>query len=165
MLKVHVAVIGAGVFGCWTAEHLRRAGNRVTLVDAWGPAHARASSGGETRMTRAAYGKDAIYSQMAFDSLQEWKALSDRSGLPLFIAHGVLFFTAFLPSFIDPARPLLTQFIVIAGTFAGVEFLTEMLIAGMAQRINAWLARVGRRFNQLCGGIIAAIGALIPLRA
>jgi sarcosine oxidase len=93
--KDHVAVIGAGVFGCWTAEHLRRAGNRVTLVDAWGRAHARASSGGETRMTRAAYGKDAIYSRMAFDSLREWKALSDQSGLPLFVPHGVLFFTAF----------------------------------------------------------------------
>ena len=93
--KAQIAVVGAGVFGCWTAEHLRRAGNRVTLVDAWGPAHARASSGGETRMTRAAYGKDAIYSRMAFDSLREWKALSDQSGLPLLIAHGVLFFTAF----------------------------------------------------------------------
>ena len=77
----------------------------------------------------------------------------------------LLFFTAFLPSFIDPARSLVTQFVVIAGTFAGVEFVTEMLIAGMAQRINAWLARVGRRFNQVCGGIIAAIGAMLPLRA
>ena len=77
----------------------------------------------------------------------------------------LLFFTAFLPGFIDPARPLLTQFIVIAGTFAGVEFVMEMLIAGMAQRINAWLARVGRRFNQVCGGTIAAIGAMLPLRA
>lgn len=46
-------------------------------------------------MTRAAYGKDAIYSQMAFDSLEEWKALSDLSHLPLFVPHGVLFFTAF----------------------------------------------------------------------
>ncbi len=93
--RLRVAVVGAGVFGCWTAEHLRRAGHRVTLVDAWGPAHARASSGGESRMTRAAYGKDAIYSRMAFDSLREWKALSDQAGSPLFIAHGVLFFTAF----------------------------------------------------------------------
>ena len=93
--EAHVAVIGAGVFGCWTAEHLRRAGVRVTLVDAWGPAHARASSGGESRMTRAAYGPDAIYSRMAFDSLREWKTLSDQSQLLLFVAHGVLFFTAF----------------------------------------------------------------------
>ena len=37
------------------------AGHRVTLIDADGPAHSRASSGGESRLTRAAYGKDAIY--------------------------------------------------------------------------------------------------------
>ena len=41
-----------------------------------GPAHSRASSGGEARMTRAAYGKDAIYTRMALDSLAQWKALS-----------------------------------------------------------------------------------------
>jgi glycine/D-amino acid oxidase-like deaminating enzyme len=87
-----VVVVGAGVFGAWTAVHLLRAGHPVTLVDAWGPAHARASSGGESRMTRAAYGKDAIYARMAFDSLKEWKALSDVAGLPIFHPHGVLFF-------------------------------------------------------------------------
>ncbi len=92
--KAHVAVVGAGVFGSWTAEYLRRAGHRVTLIDAWGPANARASSGGESRMTRAGYGKDAIYSKMAFDSLREWKALSGAAGLPIFVPHGVLFFTA-----------------------------------------------------------------------
>ncbi|CAA9503829.1 MAG: hypothetical protein AVDCRST_MAG44-879 [uncultured Sphingomonas sp.] len=43
-------------------------------------------------MTRAAYGKDAIYARMAFDSLKEWKALSAVSGLPIFHEHGVLFF-------------------------------------------------------------------------
>jgi glycine/D-amino acid oxidase-like deaminating enzyme len=89
-----VAVIGAGVFGAWTAEYLRRAGHRVTLVDMAGPANNRASSGGESRMTRAGYGKDEIYSRMARDSLAEWKALSSVSGLPIFHPHGVLFFTA-----------------------------------------------------------------------
>jgi len=89
-----IVVAGAGVFGAWTAEHLRRAGHKVTLVDAWGPAHARASSGGESRLTRAAYGRDSIYSRMARDSLVEWKALSAHAGLPIFIPHGVLFFTA-----------------------------------------------------------------------
>jgi len=88
----HVVVIGAGVFGSWTAHHLLAAGNRVTLIDAWGPAHTRASSGGESRLTRGAYGKDAIYTRMAMDSLPQWKALSDVSGLPIFIPSGVLFF-------------------------------------------------------------------------
>src|SRR6476646_3670372 len=88
----HVAVVGAGVFGAWTAVHLQRAGHRVTLIDAWGPAHSRASSGGESRLTRGAYGKDRIYTRMAFDSLAEWKALSAAAGLPIFQECGVLFF-------------------------------------------------------------------------
>ena len=92
--KAHVAVIGAGVFGAWTAEHLRRAGHRVTLVDMAGPANNRASSGGESRMTRAGYGKDEIYSRMALDSLRGMEGAQRTSGLPIFIPHGVLFFTA-----------------------------------------------------------------------
>ena len=87
-----VTVVGAGVFGSWTAEQLRRRGARVTLVDAHGPAHSRSSSGGESRMTRAAYGPDEIYTRMALASLSEWQALSRVSGLPILIPHGVLFF-------------------------------------------------------------------------
>src|SRR4051794_34572870 len=88
----HVAIVGAGVFGAWTAHHLQQAGHKVALIDAWGPAHSRASSGGESRLTRAAYGKDAIYSRMAMDSLLQWKALSAISGLPIFVDCGILFF-------------------------------------------------------------------------
>ena len=88
----HVAIVGAGVFGAWTAHHLQQQGHRVTLIDAWGPAHTRSSSGGESRLTRAAYGKDEIYTRMASDSLSQWKALSAVSGLPIFIPAGILFF-------------------------------------------------------------------------
>src|SRR6478672_4987685 len=87
-----VVVVGAGVFGAWAAWHLQRLGRRVTLLDAWGPGHARASSGGESRLTRGAYGGDSIYTRMAWDSLSEWKALSDRAEVPLFHRTGVLFF-------------------------------------------------------------------------
>ena len=90
--KDHIAVIGAGVFGAWTAHHLQLQGHRVTLIDAYGPAHTRSSSGGESRLTRAAYGKDDIYTHMAMDSLPQWKALSAISGLPIFIPAGILFF-------------------------------------------------------------------------
>jgi glycine/D-amino acid oxidase-like deaminating enzyme len=90
--KAHIAVVGAGVFGAWTAHHLLAAGHRVTLIDAHGPAHSRASSGGESRLTRAAYGKDAIYTRMALDSLKQWQALSHVSGLPIFHPTGILFF-------------------------------------------------------------------------
>ncbi|MBA3677256.1 MAG: FAD-dependent oxidoreductase [Sphingosinicella sp.] len=85
-------VVGAGVFGAWTAEHLMRGGGKVLLPDAWGPAHARASSGGESRMTRGSYGPDEIYARMAWESLEEWKLLSAKAGLPIFHETGVLFF-------------------------------------------------------------------------
>src|SRR3954451_3467533 len=74
-MKDHVAVVGAGVFGAWTGHHLLQQGHRVSLVDAYGPTHSRASSCVESRLTRAAYGKDAIYTQMASCSLLQWQAL------------------------------------------------------------------------------------------
>lgn len=87
-----VIVIGAGVFGAWTAWHLLQQGKKVLLVDAWGPAHSRASSGGESRMTRTAYGRDAIYTRFAWESLEDWRWLSARAGLPIFHPIGVVFF-------------------------------------------------------------------------
>ncbi|MEO8349890.1 MAG: FAD-dependent oxidoreductase [Acidobacteriota bacterium] len=41
-----VVVVGAGVFGAFSALSLLRGGARVTLLDAWGPGNSRASSGG-----------------------------------------------------------------------------------------------------------------------
>ena len=85
-----VAVVGAGVFGSWTAWHLRRAGASVLLADAWGPAQARASSGGESRIIRVGYGADEIYTRMAMRSLESWRGLFDRLGERLFHKTGVL---------------------------------------------------------------------------
>ena len=71
--REHVVVVGAGAFGGWTALALLRAGMRVTLVDAWGAGHSRASSGGETRVIRAVYGGVPIYSEMAARALTLWR--------------------------------------------------------------------------------------------
>ena len=76
----------------------------------------------------------------------------------------LLFFAAFLPQFIDPARSLGLQFLIMAGTFAAVEIATELLIAAFAQRLRPWLERAGRRFNQACGALFMAIGVALPLR-
>jgi glycine/D-amino acid oxidase-like deaminating enzyme len=75
-----VVVVGAGAFGGWTALMLRRAGAQVTLVDAWGPGHARSSSSGETRVIRGTYGDRAIYTTMAARAMQLWTAHDAQSG-------------------------------------------------------------------------------------
>jgi glycine/D-amino acid oxidase-like deaminating enzyme len=77
-----VAVVGAGVFGAWTAYQLRRAGAEVVLVDAYGPGNSRASSGGESRMMRMGYGPDQIYTRMAQRSLGLWQELFDHIEQP-----------------------------------------------------------------------------------
>jgi len=83
-------VIGAGVFGAWTAYSLRRSGHSVVLIDQYGPANERASSGGETRIIRASYGKDEVYTRMAVRSLVLWNAFFERSGRDLLSHTGVL---------------------------------------------------------------------------
>jgi len=70
-----VVVVGAGAFGSWTAYHLARAGKRVAIVDAYGPGNSRASSGGETRVIRCAYGANETYTRWAARSLEQWKVL------------------------------------------------------------------------------------------
>ena len=42
-----IAVVGAGAFGAWTALNLQQSGAQVTLIDQYGPANSRATSGGE----------------------------------------------------------------------------------------------------------------------
>src|SRR5258708_9356557 len=85
-----VVVVGAGAFGGWTALELRRRGARVTLVDAWGPGNARASSGGETRVIRATYGARTIYTKMAVRAMALWRAHDEKYRRGFFTSTGAL---------------------------------------------------------------------------
>jgi len=77
---------------------------------------------------------------------------------------GILFFVAFLPQFIDPAGSLVVQFVIMAATFVVIEFIYELLVASLADRIQPWLKRVGKNFNRVFGSVFIAIGVLLPLR-
>jgi monomeric sarcosine oxidase len=86
----HVAVVGAGAFGGWTALYLLRRRARVTLIDAWGPGNSRSSSGGETRIIRGTYGPDQPYTKMAARALQLWQENETRWQTQLLHRTGVL---------------------------------------------------------------------------
>jgi monomeric sarcosine oxidase len=83
-------IIGAGVFGAWTAHFLRHNGASVALLDAYGPANSRASSSGETRVIRMGYGPDELYTRWSMRSLPVWRELAARIGRKIFQQTGVL---------------------------------------------------------------------------
>ncbi|MDB4891314.1 MAG: dependent oxidoreductase [Gemmatimonadetes bacterium] len=106
--REHAVVIGAGAFGGWSALALRRAGFRVTLVDAWGAGNSRASSGGETRVIRAVYNGKALYTQMAARSLHLWRKAERDFGQRLYHKTGALWMCAdddsYVRKSIEPMR-------------------------------------------------------------
>lgn len=90
-----------------------------------------------------------------------------RQGLVSAISNpkALLLFTAFIPPFLDPGRNLIAQTAAIALTYAVVEFVVEYLVASAAYRVRPWLARVGRRFNKVCGGFFIAFGLALPVHS
>ena len=88
-----------------------------------------------------------------------------RQGLFAAVSNpkALLFYGAFLPQFLDPARSLWLQFAVMAGTFAVIECVVETLLARMAHRIRPALERYGKRFNRVCGGAFALMGVALPM--
>ena len=102
-----IAVIGAGVFGAWTAYQLNRAGAAVVLVDAYGPGNSRASSGGESRVIRMGYGPDEIYTRMAQHSMVLWQTLLGSS--EIFQRSGVLWLAKEHDSYCEATLETLTR--------------------------------------------------------
>src|SRR5262249_37183455 len=73
-----------------TAWQLAKRGKRVVLIEAYGPGHSRASSGGETRIIRMGYGSDELYTRWSQRSLVQWKEFSAATKQTLFLETGVL---------------------------------------------------------------------------
>jgi homoserine/homoserine lactone efflux protein len=93
-----------------------------------------------------------------------WSLFKDGLLSALSNPKALFFFAAFLPQFIDRHRNLVVQFLVMAATFGVIEFLYELTVAHAAHRISGLLARIGRKFNRICGGIFVTIGVAMPLR-
>jgi len=105
----HVAVVGAGAFGGWTALSLVRRGARVTLLDAWGAGHSRSSSGGETRIIRGVYGSDRIYVQWVARAFELWREAEVRWNRRLYQPTGVLWMCGEDDGYVRDAFPLMKE--------------------------------------------------------
>lgn len=76
---------------------------------------------------------------------------------------GLLFFSAFLPQFLNPKAPQIPQFLVMGLTFACFEMFWLMFYSHFAARVAPWLRAPGRAkiFNRATGGIFVGAGTLL----
>jgi len=90
--RPEIVVVGAGAFGLWAAWNLQKMGTSVTLVDQYGPGNSRATSGGETRGIRTAYGERELWTEWASEAIRRWNRFGEeweeRHGLELFFTTG-----------------------------------------------------------------------------
>ncbi|MFE3837372.1 LysE family translocator [Pseudogemmobacter sonorensis] len=71
-----------------------------------------------------------------------------------------LFILAFLPQFIQPARPVMAQFAILGLVFCLGGLLINGAVAAFSGRIGGWLAgseRVARGLNRISAGVFAAL--------
>ncbi|MBZ5489433.1 MAG: FAD-dependent oxidoreductase [Acidobacteriia bacterium] len=143
------AVVGAGVFGAWTAHFLRQSGASVALLDAHGPANSRASSGGETRVIRMGYGPDELYTRWAMRSLPLWREFAARTGHEIFRRTGVLWLSNDADAYLKSLCSVLAQ--------AGVKH--EELEAG--EIVRRWPQL---RFHDVTWGVLEPDSGLLLAR-
>ena len=87
-----VVIIGAGILGAALAQRLARRGWRVTLVEQYVPGHARAASGGRSRILRLAHGSDAPETRSVWLSRRLWREIERETGTSLFSETGMAWF-------------------------------------------------------------------------
>lgn len=85
-------VVGAGIVGVSIAWRLTRSGWDVTLVEAFAPGHARAASGGPSRMIRMASGDDDEVAESSVRAVALWDQIGAETGTPLFVRSGFVYF-------------------------------------------------------------------------
>jgi sarcosine oxidase len=85
-----VIVVGLGAMGSAAAYHLARAGKTVLGLEAFGPAHDKGSSHGESRIIRQAYFEDSAYVQPVLRAYELWRDLEKESGAELLTITGGL---------------------------------------------------------------------------
>lgn len=78
---------------------------------------------------------------------------------------GIVFMVAVLPQFIDPARGLWLQLLILLATTVVVDLIVMHGYAFLASRAQRWLAtaRARRAQNRVFGGVLMAMGASLLL--
>lgn len=77
---------------------------------------------------------------------------------------GYLFFSAFLPQFIDATQPQLAQYAALAVTFAAIDFIVMLGYASAGARAIRFLrARGVLWLDRICGGALLGLAGSLAL--
>jgi threonine/homoserine/homoserine lactone efflux protein len=77
---------------------------------------------------------------------------------------GYLFFSAFLPQFIDPASPQILQYATQACVFAAIDFAVMLAYAGFGARAAKFLrSSAAVWLDRICGGVLLALAGTMAL--
>lgn len=77
---------------------------------------------------------------------------------------GYLFFTAFLPQFLNPAAPLAPQYFTLALIFIAIDVAVMTAYAGLGVKAMQFLSRTGALWlDRTCGGLLIALAAALSL--
>ncbi|MSP23598.1 MAG: FAD-dependent oxidoreductase [Myxococcales bacterium] len=93
MASSRILVVGAGAFGLSAALELRRRGHEVVLVDPGPLPHADAASNDVSKLIRADYGGDVLYTELMELALTRWRAQTSERPRPLFHETGLVCLT------------------------------------------------------------------------
>lgn len=154
-------VVGAGAFGAWCAKFIADRGHTVTLVDAYGPANARASSADQSRVIRAGYGADEIYSRWASQSLRDWQWLAATTGQSLLARTGALFLGERDSAYVRETHRTLTTLGITCELLQTTEFAQRFPqfdvegIGAVAYEANAGVIRASAAVQALVAHLMA----------
>lgn len=77
---------------------------------------------------------------------------------------GYLFFSAFLPQFIDPVAPLMAQYAILALVFAALDFAIMFGYAVFGSQAVRFLKAEGAKWlERACGGALLALAGSLAL--
>jgi threonine/homoserine/homoserine lactone efflux protein len=94
------------------------------------------------------------------------KALREAWLVTALNPKGIVFFVAFVPQFIDPARDFVAQAAVLVATFVTLAALNALAYAALASRLSGAVRRpaVRRVLNRVGGGVLIGAGLAVAAR-
>lgn len=101
--------------------------------------------------------------QLAGASVGFWRLARQEFLVAAGNPKAILLFTAFLPQFVDPSRPVPAQFAVLGALFLLLEWIAIGAYAWMGLHMRRWFAepRGKRIFNRCCAGLLSAAASVL----